>query len=122
MNHSANRGGIVKTAAGIMGICLLAACARPASHVPEGTAVFDIRTGTELTDRQAKSYGKMYAHQDGQDLLAMVSLTQISRLLKLQAGRQFEDTQLESRLAAIDKLLDSRSDKEISCTGTRNSL
>ena len=81
-----------------------------------------LREAAELTDRQAKNYGKMYAHQDGQDLLAMVSLTQISRLLKLQAGRQFEDTQLESRLAAIDKLLDSRSDKEISCTGTRNSL
>ena len=48
----------------------------------------------------------MYAHQDGQDLLAMVSLTHITRLLKLQEGQQFKDTELEQRLTALNQLLD----------------
>jgi len=81
-----------------------------------------LRKAAELTDQQARSYGKMYAYQDGQDLLAMVSLTQISRLLKMQAGQQYKETQLEERLAAIDRLLDGDKDKELSCTGTQNSL
>ncbi len=65
-----------------------------------------LRKAAELIDTQAKNYGKMYAHQDGQDLLAMVSLTHITRLLKLQEGQQFKDTELEQRLTALNQLLD----------------
>lgn len=65
-----------------------------------------LRQAAELIDSQAKSYGRMYAHQDGQDLLAMVALTQITRLVKIQAGQQFQDTALEAKLTAIDHLLD----------------
>lgn len=65
-----------------------------------------LRKAAELIDSQAKSYGKMYAHQDGQDLLAMVALTQITRLLKVQAGQQYKDTALETKLTALDQLLD----------------
>lgn len=64
-----------------------------------------LRKAAELIDSQAKSYGKMYAHQDGQDLLAMVALTQITRLLKVQAGQQYKDTALEAKLTALDQLL-----------------
>lgn len=65
-----------------------------------------LRKAAELIDMQARDYGRMYAHQDRQDLLAMVALTQITRLLKVQAGQQFKDTALEARLTALNQLLD----------------
>lgn len=65
-----------------------------------------LRKAAELIDRQAQEYGKRYGHQDGQDLLAMVSLTQITTLIKMQEQQSYTDTDLESRLNAIDQLLD----------------
>ena len=59
-----------------------------------------------LIDSQAKEYAKMYAYNDRQDLLAMVALTQITQLLKLQHKQQFRDTRLEGRLTEINQLLD----------------
>ena len=67
-----------------------------------------LRRAAGLVDEQAKSYGKMYAYNDRQDLLAMVALTQITRLLKLQDRQQFRDTKLETRLTDINQLLDKR--------------
>lgn len=67
-----------------------------------------LRRAAELIDSQSKSYGKMYAYNDRQDLLAMVALTQITRLLKLEGRQQFRDTKLESRLSDINHLLDKR--------------
>ena len=64
-----------------------------------------LRRAAELIDSQAKSYGRMYAYGDGQDLLAMVALTQITQLLKLQDKQQFRDTRLEDRLTEINQLL-----------------
>ncbi|MBR3724736.1 MAG: cell division protein ZapA [Bacteroidales bacterium] len=61
----------------------------------------------ELINTQAKSYSKMYAYNDRQDLLAMVALTQITQLLKLHDKQQFKDTGLEKRLTGISQLLDS---------------
>ena len=65
-----------------------------------------LRRAAELIDSQAKSYGKMYAYGDHQDLLAMVGLTQMTQLLKLQDRQQFRDTKLEGRLTEINRLLD----------------
>ena len=67
-----------------------------------------LRRTAELIDSQSKSYGKMYAYNDRQDLLAMVALTQITRLLKLEGRQQFRDTKLETRLSDINHLLDKR--------------
>ena len=38
----------------------------------------------ELIDTQARDYGKRYAYQDYQDLLAMAALTQITQWVKIQ--------------------------------------
>ncbi|MCQ2282709.1 MAG: cell division protein ZapA [Bacteroidales bacterium] len=69
-----------------------------------------LRKAAKLIDTQARSYGKMYAHQDGQDLLAMVALTQITQLLELQDKIQFKDTKLGTRLTEIKELLDNTVD------------
>ena len=65
-----------------------------------------LRKAGALIDSQAKEYAKMYAYNDRQDLLAMVALTQITQLLKLQHKQQFRDTRLEDRLTEINQLLD----------------
>lgn len=59
----------------------------------------------EMIENQAKSYGKMYAYQDHQDLLAMVALTQITQLAKLQEGGQTDTTAIAERLTAVNDLL-----------------
>ena len=69
-----------------------------------------LRKAAEVIDTQAKNYGKMYAYGDHQDLLAMVGLTQMTQLLKLQNRQQFRDTRLEGRLTAINRLLDKAGD------------
>ena len=66
-----------------------------------------LRQAAALIDSQANSYAKMYAHNDRQDLLAMVALTQITQFLKMQTTQRFEDTGLEDRLTEINRLLDS---------------
>ena len=65
-----------------------------------------LREAGVLIDSQAKEYAKMYAYNDRQDLLAMVALTRITQLLKLQHKQQFRDTRLEGRLTEINQLLD----------------
>ena len=65
-----------------------------------------LREAGALIDSQAKEYTKMYAYNDRQDLLAMVALTQITQLLKLQHKQQFRDTRLEGKLTEINQLLD----------------
>lgn len=65
-----------------------------------------LRKAASLIDSQARNYGKLYAYQDHQDLMAMVALTQITQLTKIQDQLQFKDTRLEERLEAIDSLLE----------------
>lgn len=65
-----------------------------------------LRKAADLIEQQARDYGKRYGHQDGQDLLAMVSLTQITSLIKMQEKRNFQSDGLEERLNAISQLLD----------------
>lgn len=67
-----------------------------------------LRQAADLISSQTKDFGKMYAHQDGQDLLAMVALTQIAQYLKLKDELKFKDTKLDSRLTDILKLLDTK--------------
>lgn len=67
-----------------------------------------LRKAAETIDSQARSYGKMYAYNDRQDLLAMVALTQITQLLELQDRLQYKDNKLASRLTDINELLDTK--------------
>jgi cell division protein ZapA (FtsZ GTPase activity inhibitor) len=67
-----------------------------------------LRKAAETIDSQARSYGKMYAYNDRQDLLAMVALTQITQLLELQDRLQYKDIKLASRLTDINELLDTK--------------
>lgn len=64
-----------------------------------------LRKAAELIDTQARSYGRMYAYKDHQDLLAMVALTQITQLTRMQDGLRFKDTDLEERLTNINNIL-----------------
>ena len=65
-----------------------------------------LRTAAEMIDKQAKSYGNMYAYNDHQDLLAMVALTQITQLTKIQNSLRYKDTDLAQRLQSIDSVLE----------------
>ncbi|MBQ2539877.1 MAG: cell division protein ZapA [Bacteroidales bacterium] len=67
-----------------------------------------LRKAAERIDAQAREYGKMYAYNDRQDLLAMVALTQITQLLRLQDREQFMDKELEARLTNINTMLDTK--------------
>ena len=65
-----------------------------------------LRKAADAIEAQAKSYGSMYAYNDHQDLLAMVALTQITQLTKIQNNLRYKDTDLAQRLLSIDKVLD----------------
>lgn len=65
-----------------------------------------LRKAAAAIETQAKQYGEMYAYNDHQDLLAMVALTQITQLTKMQDQLRFKDTDLAQRLLAIDDVLD----------------
>ncbi len=65
-----------------------------------------LRKAAESIESQARQYGNMYAYNDHQDLLAMVALTQITQLVKVQDSLRYKDTELEQRLASIDQILD----------------
>lgn len=65
-----------------------------------------LRKAAEAIEKQAKQYGNMYAYNDHQDLLAMVALTQITQLTKIQDSLRFKDTDLAQRLQSIDTILE----------------
>ncbi len=65
-----------------------------------------LRKAAEAIDNQAKQYGNMYAYNDHQDLLAMVALTQITQLTKIQDSLRYKDTDLAQRLQTIDSILE----------------
>ena len=65
-----------------------------------------LRKAAEAISVQAKSYGQMYAYNDHQDLLAMVALTQITQLTKIQNSLRYKDTDLAQKLQSIDSVLD----------------
>lgn len=65
-----------------------------------------LRKAAESIDTQAKNYGNLYAYNDHQDLLAMVALTQITQLTKIQNSLRYKDTDLAQKLQSIDSVLD----------------
>ena len=65
-----------------------------------------LRKAANAIESQAKQYGSMYAYNDHQDLLAMVALTQITQLTKMQDQLRFKDTDLAQRLQSIDSVLE----------------
>ena len=65
-----------------------------------------LRKAADAIEKQAKQYGNMYAYNDHQDLIAMVALTQITQLTKIQDSLRFKDTDLAQRLQSIDSLLE----------------
>lgn len=65
-----------------------------------------LRNAAETIDTQAKNYGNLYAYKDHQDLLAMVALTQITQLTKIQNSLRYKDTDLAQKLQSIDSVLD----------------
>lgn len=67
-----------------------------------------LRSAAVQIDSQARNYGKIYAYNDRQDLLAMVALAQTTQLLKLQDSMEYKDTRLASRLAEINEMLDTK--------------
>ena len=71
-----------------------------------------LRKAAELIDTQARSYGKIYTFQDHQDLLAMVALTQITQLTKIQDNVKFKDTKLMDKLNSINQLLSEHVEAE----------
>lgn len=60
----------------------------------------------ETIEAQARSYGKMYAYNDHQDLIAMVALTQITQLTKIQQTLKYKDSDIEHQMEEIEGLLD----------------
>lgn len=65
-----------------------------------------LRKAADAIEKQARQYGGMYAYNDHQDLLAMVALTQITQLTKIQDSLRYKDTDLVQRLQSIDSLLE----------------
>lgn len=66
-----------------------------------------LRQAAELIDTQAGMYGKNFAYQDHQDLLAMVALSQTTELVKMQDNLKFKDKELIDKLAEVDSVLES---------------
>ncbi len=65
-----------------------------------------LRKAAQAIESQSKQYGNMYAYNDHQDLLAMVALTQITQLTKMQDSLRYKDTDMAERLQSIDSILD----------------
>ncbi|MCR4829164.1 MAG: cell division protein ZapA [Bacteroidales bacterium] len=65
-----------------------------------------LRTAASLIDAQARLFGKQYSYRDHQDLVAMVALSQITELVKMQENQQYKDNELIKKLTEIDSLLE----------------
>ena len=65
-----------------------------------------LRKAADMIESQAKNYGNMYAYNDHQDLLAMVALTQITQLTKIQNSLRYKDTDLAQKLKSVDNVLE----------------
>lgn len=65
-----------------------------------------LRAAAEELNAQAKIYGKHFSYQDHQDLLAMVALSKITELIKVQRNVKYKDTELISTLTEIDNVLE----------------
>ena len=66
-----------------------------------------LRDAAALIDAQARMFKKQYGHRDNQDLLAMVSLAQVTELLKMQDSLKYKDNELIEKLTEIDTVLEN---------------
>jgi len=66
-----------------------------------------LRDAAALIDNQARLFKKHYGKRDNQDLLAMVSLAQVTELIKLQDSLEYKDNELIDKLTEIDSLLEN---------------
>ena len=66
-----------------------------------------LRDAAALIDAQARMFKKQYGHRDNQDLLAMVSLAQVTELIKTQASLKYKDDELIEKLTEIDSVLEN---------------
>lgn len=74
-----------------------------------------LQQAAKLIDQQARSYGKIYHFKDNQDLLSMVSLTQITQMLRLQDTVNSTEQELIQELSNIENTLNqalTNSDKK----------
>ncbi len=76
----------------------------------------NLRKAAALIDSQARLFKKQYGQRDAQDLLAMVSLAQVTELIKTQESLKYKDSQLIEKLTEIDSVLENN------LHPTRNSL
>lgn len=65
-----------------------------------------VRDAAALIDSQARLFGKMYSYQDHQDLVAMVALSKVTELVKIQENLKYKDNELITKLAEIDSVLE----------------
>ena len=66
-----------------------------------------LRDAAALIDAQARMFKKQYGHRDNQDLLAMVSLAQVTELIKTQESLKYKDNELIEKLTEIDSVLEN---------------
>ena len=66
-----------------------------------------LRKAAALIDSQARLFKKNFPQNDKQDLLAMVALTQVTELIKLQDSLKYKDEELIEKLKDIDSVLES---------------
>lgn len=66
-----------------------------------------LRDAAALIDAQARLFKKQYGHRDNQDLLAMVSLMQVTELMKTQDSLKYKDEELIAKLTEIDSVLEN---------------
>ena len=66
-----------------------------------------VRKAAALIDSQARIFKKNLEHRDGQDLLAMVAITQVTDLIKTKDSFKYKDNELIEKLKDIDNLLEN---------------
>lgn len=64
-----------------------------------------VRKAASILNEKIREYGKTYAYNDKQDLLAMAALQYTVAALKFEAEVEFRDNHLEQKLVDIDTIL-----------------
>ncbi|MDP3463989.1 MAG: cell division protein ZapA [Bacteroidales bacterium] len=64
-----------------------------------------VRKAAGIINDKIRDYGKTYAYNDKQDLLAMAALQYTVAALKFEAEMEFRDNHLDDKLSQIDALL-----------------
>lgn len=65
-----------------------------------------LRKAVDVINEQAKLYGSHFNYNDHQDLLAMVALSKIMDLTKIQDNLKYKDKELIEKISDIDSVLE----------------